>query len=160
MLLQMKSSEKISHNLHWISSKTWLLSPSPSELLALQVYWPIWARFTFVITKLWFDIKSPSLLKKVKSRPYLFGWKWKFKIGNFVLQFFVCWENLHFVSNLLYTPKDLLWCCIQNKHQLLHEFPSWKSVDSFQTLNLQREHLKLLFQNTQRRWEENSFLLD
>lgn len=56
--------------LHWISSSAWLLSPSPSELLAMQVYWPICDLLTFVITRLWFEIIIPSLNVFDKSLPW------------------------------------------------------------------------------------------
>lgn len=53
--------------LHWISKSAWLLSPSPSELLAMHVYWPIWERRTLVITKLWFEIITPLLFMLFRS---------------------------------------------------------------------------------------------
>lgn len=55
--------------LHWISNSAWLLSPSPSALLAMHVYWPICDLRTFVITKLWFEIIIPSLNVFDKSLP-------------------------------------------------------------------------------------------
>lgn len=58
-----------SSHLHWISSSTVLLSPSPSEFVQMQIYWPIWLRLTFVITKLWFEIIIPSLNEFKISRP-------------------------------------------------------------------------------------------
>lgn len=56
-------------HLHWISSKTELLSPSPSEFVQMHRYWPIWLRLTLVITKLWFEIIMPSLNELEMSRP-------------------------------------------------------------------------------------------
>lgn len=63
------SRQLINGSLHCISKSAWLLSPSPSELLATHVYMPIWYLCTLVITRLWFEIVIPSLNVLVRSLP-------------------------------------------------------------------------------------------
>lgn len=69
-IMRWKTFVAINFSLHCISKSAWLLSPSPSELLAMHVYKPICDLLTFVITKLWFEIIIPSLNVFAKSFPY------------------------------------------------------------------------------------------